>query len=159
MAINIVLVEPEIAKNASIIARMCAQLNCKLHIIKPLGFSLDDHDFTHGGGGAMEYWPYIDGTIYKDFNTFFDKYKNHRIFITSSKGTEYYSNIKFQDEDVIIFGNDSTGLSKEILDTYKNNCIKIPVNKLIKDKPLSLSTSVIIIASEALRQLNFPNLV
>lgn len=159
MAINIVLVEPEIAKNASIIARMCAQLNCKLHMIKPLGFSLDDHDFTHGGGGAMEYWPYVNGTIYKDFNTFLDKYKNHRIFITSSKGTEYYSNIKFQDEDVIIFGNDSTGLSKEILDTYKNNCIKIPVNKLIKDKPLSLSTSVIIIASEALRQLNFPNLI
>lgn len=154
--INIVLFEPEIPQNTGNIMRTCAGTNAVLHLIKPLGFSLDDKYLKRSGVNYIEHCKYF---LYENFEDFFSKNSGQFYFLTRYGKNNYtsfdYSNV---DEDIyFIFGKESTGIPKEILKNNIDHCMRIPINDNIR--ALNLSNCVAIMLFEALRQQNYPNLL
>lgn len=154
--INIVLYEPEIPGNTGNIMRTCAGTNAKLHLIEPLGFSLDE---KHIKRSAVNYIQYCDYTIYKNFDDFKEKNVGTYYYLTrygkKSHTSFDYSNV---DENIyFIFGKESTGIPKEILKNDLNRCMRMPMTDHIR--ALNLSNTVAIMVYEALRQQNYPNLL
>lgn len=154
MAINIVLVEPEIPQNTGNIARTCALTNSILHLVKPLGFSVDDKHLKRAG---LDYWPLVDVRYYENFQELIDKYPDGVFYFATTKANRFYTEVKYTDGCFIVFGKETKGLSNDILSRYWDKTIKIPMRQKLK-RSLNLSNSVNIILYEALRQLNFPNL-
>ncbi len=152
MAINIVLFEPEIPPNTGNVARTCAATGTKLHLIKPLGFSIDDKHLKRAG---LDYWNLLDISIYDSIYDLLEKYKGSEFFFSTTKAKKFYSNVIYKDECFLIFGKETAGLPKEILDSNKEFCIKIPMVKNEKARSLNLSNSVNIVLFEALRQTGF----
>ncbi len=154
--INIVLYEPEIPMNTGNIMRTCAGTDVKLHLIEPLGFSLDEKSVKRSGANYIE-------------NCDYTVYKNYEEFLKSNKGTFYflsrYGNKKHTDFDYsnpneniyFVFGKESTGIPKEILKENFEQCLRIPTNDKIR--ALNLSNTVAIMIYEALRQQNFNDLL
>ena len=101
MAIHIVLVEPEIPPNTGNIARSCAATETVLHLVKPLGFSIDDRSLKRAG---LDYWPYVKLQIHESLDDFMDEYRDRRMFLATTKGKHIYTDIQFKDEDMILFG-------------------------------------------------------
>lgn len=155
MAINIVLHEPEIPHNTGAIGRTCVLTDTKLHIIKPLGFDIDDRSLKRAG---LDYWHLIDLTIYENTEDFFDKNKNINFYLASTKTDKKYCDIAFKDEDFIIFGKETAGIPDEMLKSFPDRVIRIPMRSDLR-RSLNLANSVNIILYEALRQLNFLSLV
>jgi len=155
MAINIVLVEPEIPPNTGNVARSCAATGSVLHLVKPLGFSIDNKQLKRAG---LDYWPFVTLIVHESLNGFLDEYSGSRMFFASTKGKQLYDTVKFADGDMIVFGKETAGLPREIIERYKENSIRIPMAEDTRLRSLNLSNSVNIILFEALRQLNFPNL-
>ncbi|MDF2546294.1 MAG: trmL [Anaerosolibacter sp.] len=156
MAINIVLFEPEIPPNTGNIARSCAATGSRLHLIKPLGFSIDDKQLKRAG---LDYWDLLEIHVYENLNDFFDKYPHGRFYFATTKAKKYYTDMQFEDEDFIVFGKETAGLPPEVLANNMETCIKIPMLPIDKARSLNLSNSVNIVLFEALRQLGFENLV
>jgi tRNA (cytidine/uridine-2'-O-)-methyltransferase len=156
MSINVVLFEPEIPPNTGNIARTCAVTGSRLHLIKPLGFSIDDKHLKRAG---LDYWELLDLSIYENINEFFDKNKGIKIFFVTTKGKQFYTDINYTDECFIIFGKETGGLPLEILQQNEKRCIRIPMLENQKARSLNLSNSVNIVLYEALRQTGFINLV
>lgn len=154
MAINIVLVEPEIPQNTGNIARTCALTNSVLHLVKPLGFSVDDKHLKRAG---LDYWPLVDVRYYENFQELIDKYPDGVIYYATTKAKKFYTEVEYKDGCFIVFGKETRGLSDDILSKNWDKAIKIPMRHNLK-RSLNLSNSVNIILYEALRQLNFPNL-
>ncbi|MDD3048858.1 MAG: tRNA (cytidine(34)-2'-O)-methyltransferase [Bacilli bacterium] len=153
--INIVLFEPEIPQNTGNIMRTCVATNSKLHLIKPLGFSLEDKYLKRSG---LDYLEYLDYQVYENYNDFVSKNKGTYYFLTrygKKPHTSFdYSNEK---EDIyLIFGKESTGIEKSILIDNLDNCMRIPINDKVRS--LNLSNCVAIMLYEVLRQQSFINL-
>lgn len=151
MALNIVLVEPEIPQNTGNIARTCALTKTKLHLIRPLGFSVSDKYLKRAG---LDYWNLVDISYYDNFPQILSRYPKGEFYYATTKGSNLYTEVKYKDECFIVFGKETKGLSKEILEGNSNKAIKIPMIQEI-GRSLNLSNSVNIILFEALRQLNF----
>ena len=153
--INIVLFEPEIPQNTGNIMRTCAGTNTKLHLIKPLGFSLEDKYLKRSG---VNYIDKCNFEVYENFDDFASKNRGSFYFLTRYGTKEYTSYDYKNEEDVyLIFGKESTGIPKEILTKYIDRCVRIPINDNIR--ALNLSNCVAIMLFEVLRQKDFPELL
>lgn len=150
MAINIVLVEPEIPQNTGNIARTCAAIRARLHLVKPLGFSLESKYLKRAG---LDYWHLLEVFFHDSLEDFFMTYPNEKTYFATTKGGNNYSNMNFQDGSFILFGKETGGLPKELLEKNLDTSIRIPMAD--EARSLNLSNSVAIIAYEAMRQLNF----
>lgn len=153
MAFNIVLHEPEIPSNTGNIGRTCVATGTHLHLIRPLGFKIDDKKIKRSG---MDYWKDLNLTIYDDWDDFLEKNPGARIFYATTKGRNVYSEVEFKDGDFLVFGKESAGIPEEILIKHPHEAIRIPMGRDIRS--LNLSNSVAIVLYEALRQNNFMEL-
>lgn len=154
MNLNIVLYQPEIPQNTGNIARTCVLTDSKLHLIKPLGFSLDEKHLKRAG---LDYWQYLDLEIHESYEDFRNKYKEANIYLSTTKRSRIYSQVTFKEGDFIMFGRESSGVPEYIREDIKDNCIRVPMINTTT-RSLNLSNSVSIVAYEALRQLGFPNM-
>lgn len=163
MKINIVMVEPEIPQNTGNIARTCAAIGAKLHLVKPLGFSIDDKHLKRAG---LDYWDKLDIEIHESLNDFLNKYAykqngeyiSENMFLASTKSKKAYSDIKYNEfeEVFLLFGKETKGLPEDLIEKNIKQAIRIPMREGLRS--LNLSNSVAIIAYEVLRQNNFDNL-
>ena len=150
---NIVLVEPEIPQNTGNIARTCAATGSRLHIVKPMGFEIDDKKLKRAG---LDYWHLLGVTYYENLDDFFTKNSGGRYFYSTTKGLNTYSEAEFKNGDFILFGKETKGLPEELLKKNKDFCIRIPM--IDEARSLNLSNSVAIVIYEALRQTGFEQL-
>ncbi len=150
MSFNIVLVEPEIPQNTGNIARTCAATGARLHLVKPMGFEIDDKKLKRAG---LDYWHMLDITYYDGIDDFFEKNKNGNFYFASTKSLYRHSDIKFKDNDYILFGKETKGLDEKLLKDNKDKCIRIPM--IEGARSLNLSNSVAIVIYEALRQNDY----
>lgn len=154
MFLNIVLFQPEIPQNTGNIARTCVLTNCKLHLIEPLGFSLDEKHLKRAG---LDYWPYLDLEIHKSYEDLREKYKDRKFYFSTTHASNFHSNVKYKEGDFIVFGRESSGLPDYIRNSEMENCIRVPMINTTT-RSLNLSNTVSIVTYEALRQMNFPNM-
>mgnify|MGYP001853662375 FL=1 len=157
MKLHIVLVEPEIPQNTGNIARTCAAIGAKLHLVRPLGFSIEEKKVKRAG---LDYWDKLDIEEHNSFKEFLEKYKpeEKNMYFVTTKGTHCYSEIDYSgmEEVFILFGKETKGLPEDILKKYIQKTARIPMRKTLRS--LNLSNSVAIVAYEILRQKNFENL-
>lgn len=150
---NIVLVEPEIPQNTGNIARTCAATGSKLHIVKPMGFTIDDKKLKRAG---LDYWHLLGVQYYENIEDFYEKNKGGRFFYSTTKAVNTYADVEFADGDFILFGKETKGLPEELLHENKEWCIRIPM--IDEARSLNLSNAVAIVTYEALRQTDFAQL-
>lgn len=156
MGVNVVLYQPEIPPNTGTIARTCAATATSLHLIKPLGFSIDDKHVKRAG---LDYWKLLDLHVYENVEEFFEKNKDKKIYFGTTKANAYYTDMKYEEDCFIMFGKETAGIPMDILNKYKDTCIKIPMIENEAARSLNLSNSVNIVLFEVLRQLGFKDLV
>ena len=153
--IHIVLFQPEIPQNTGNIMRTCAATDTRLHIIKPMGFKLDEKSVRRSG---MDYRDMVEPEVYEDYEDFCAKNSGRYFFITRY-GQKAPSDVKFIDvnEDIyLIFGRESTGIPKSILRPHLEDCLRLPM--VADARSLNLSNTVAIVVYEVLRQLDYPGL-
>lgn len=150
MLLNIVLVEPEIPQNTGNIARTCAAAGAKLHLVGPLGFSLDDKYLKRAG---LDYWDQVDVEVYADFASFWKEKNPENCWYITTKGERIYSDVKIEDKSWFFFGKETKGLPEPLLRENYSKCIRIPM--LPEARSLNLSNAAAIVIYEALRQQNF----
>lgn len=153
---NIVLVEPEIPANTGNISRTCAVTNCSLHLIKPLGFSIDDKHLKRAG---LDYWHMLDLHIYENIEEFLAQHGDKTLYLATTKTSKHYDEPNYKPGDFILFGPETRGLSAELRAKYPENCIKIPMLDNEAARSLNLSNSAAIIVYEAFRQNGFTGLI
>lgn len=157
MKINVVMVEPEIPQNTGNIARTCAAIGAKLHLVYPLGFLIDDKYLKRAG---LDYWDKLDIEKHDSLEKFLEKYKpeDNNMFFASTKSKQCYSDIDYSkmDEVFILFGKETKGLPEDLLQKYMDKDIRIPMRDSLRS--LNLSNSVAIIVYEVLRQVDFDGL-
>jgi tRNA (cytidine/uridine-2'-O-)-methyltransferase len=151
---NIVLVEPEIPANTGNIARTCAVTGCSLHLVEPLGFSIEDKYLKRAG---LDYWSLLDIHLYKNLAEFLQGKDPRFLFLATKKGSKSYSEINFPKGAYFLFGKETHGLPDSLLQTYPQQCLRIPMQEGVRS--LNLSNSVAIFVYEALRQHHFSGLV
>ena len=154
--INIVLFEPEIPTNTGNIMRTCIATNCKLHLIKPLGFSLDEKSVRRSG---VNYIDKIDLTVYENIEDFYSKNEGTFYYLTRYGHKPHTTgNFSNSDENIyFMFGKESTGIPKEYLRPHLDHCFRLPMSKNVRS--LNLSNTVAIVVYEALRQQNYNDLL
>ncbi|MGG7144814.1 tRNA (uridine(34)/cytosine(34)/5-carboxymethylaminomethyluridine(34)-2'-O)-methyltransferase TrmL [Clostridium nigeriense] len=152
MNLNIVLYQPEIPQNTGNIARTCVLTNSTLHLIKPMGFKIDDKQVKRAG---LDYWSELKLEIHESYEDFMKKYGNERIFLATTHGGEHYDEVSFKEGDFIMFGRETSGVPEEVHNAHEG--IRIPMIKT-STRSLNLSNTVAIIAYEALRQIGFPEM-
>lgn len=151
--LNIVLVEPRIPQNVGNIARTCAATGARLHLVEPLGFSVDDKKLKRAG---LDYWHYLDITYYKDTDDFFLKNPDAVCRYYTTKAQKGYTEAAYPDGVYLIFGREDAGLPEELLMRHPDECVRIPMRGGLRS--LNLSNSVAIGVYETLRQWDFPEL-
>ena len=151
--LNIVLVEPEIPQNTGNIVRTVSATGCKLYLVKPLGFVLDDKHFKRAG---MDYITTADFEVVDSFEEIYQKNKDKQFFFASTKAPKNYCEVSYPKDCFVVFGKESFGLKESLLKEHYNDCIRIPMKE--NTRSLNLSNSVAVIVYEALRQNNFENL-
>lgn len=152
--INIVLHEPEIPQNTGNIARTCAATGASLHLIRPMGFEVDDKKLKRAG---LDYWHQLDITYYDGLDEFMNKHPNAVMYYFSTKAPRAYTEVTYGDEVFLVFGKESKGLPEELLKANKESCVRIPMRENLRS--LNLSNAAAIAVYEVLRQHNFENLV
>ncbi len=150
---NIILHEPEIPQNTGNIARTCAATGAKLHLIEPLGFSIDEKNLKRAG---LDYWELLDVKTYKSFEDFLSQNGWPKIYMATTKSKQTYTDVAYEKDAYIMFGKESAGIPEEILLNYKETAIRIPMIK--EARSLNLSNSVAVVLYEALRQNSFLSL-
>ena len=157
MKLNIVLVEPEIPQNTGNIARTCAAIGAKLHLVYPLGFSISEKSVKRAG---LDYWDKLEIEEHLSFDKFLEKYNPEKtnMFFVTTKGKNVYSDIDYSkmEEVFLLFGKETKGLPEDILQKYLNKTIRIPMRETLRS--LNLSNSVAIVAYDVFRQANFDGL-
>lgn len=157
MKLNVVLVEPEIPQNTGNIARTCAATGAKLHLVKPLGFSISDKYLKRAG---LDYWDKLKIEEHNSLEDFLKKYspEETNMFFVTTKGKQVYSQNIYKElnEIFVLFGKETKGLPEDILIKYINKTIRIPMRENLRS--LNLSNSVAIVAYEILRQNGFNDL-
>jgi len=150
---HIVLLEPEIPHNTGAIGRTCHATGSTLHLIRPLGFSVDERAVQRSG---LDYWKELDVRIYDDFEHFLRENQGARLFMATTKARHSYTDVVYREDDYIVFGRESRGLPEELLLQYPDSAIRIPMKPEMRS--LNLSVSAGIILYEALRQTGFETL-
>jgi tRNA (cytidine/uridine-2'-O-)-methyltransferase len=153
--VNIVLYQPEIPPNTGTIARSCAITGMKLHLIKPLGFDIDEKAVKRAG---LDYWHLLELEVHENIEAFLEKYGDQRIYLSTTKATKYYTDFDYEDDCYLMFGKETAGLPSWLHEKYAEDQIKIPMMQHEDVRSLNLSNSVNIVAFEVLRQLGFPGL-
>lgn len=152
--LNIVMVEPEIPQNTGNIARTCAATGARLHLVRPLGFEINDKYLKRAG---LDYWHLLDITYYDDLQDFFEKTKGGHYYYLSTKGTHIHSDVSYPDKSYLLFGKETKGLPEELLLDNQDSTLRIPM--IDEARSLNLSNSVAIAVYEVLRQWNYPTLL
>lgn len=153
MALNIVLVNPEIPQNTGNIARTCAATGAVLHLIEPLGFSLADKYLKRAG---LDYWHLMTYHTWPDLASFLAAHPGTRMHFASTKAPRSYTEATYAADDYLVFGCETRGLPENLLERVYDHCIRIPMRP--EARSLNLSNAVAIVLYEALRQLDFPDL-
>ena len=151
--IHIVLLEPEIPQNTGNIARTCAATGASLHLIRPMGFEIDDKKLKRAG---LDYWDKLDITYYDGLADFMARHKGACIYYFTTKAPRAYTEISYPDEVFIMFGKESAGLPEELLFQNPDRAVRIPMREHLRS--LNLSNSVAIAVFEILRQYQFDGL-
>ncbi len=154
MTLNIVLVEPQIPQNTGNIARTCAATGARLHIVKPMGFEIDDKKLKRAG---LDYWYLLDITYYENITDFFEKNPDGEFFYFTTKGKNIYSDVKYPDNAYIVFGREDAGLDESLLHDNPDRCVRLPM--IAEARSLNLSNTVAIGTYEVLRQWGYPELL
>lgn len=151
MAINIVLVEPEIPQNAGNIVRTCAVTGSILHMVRPLGFEVTDKYLKRAG---LDYWHFVDIRYYDSIEEVMDKYyTGDNFYFYSTKAKIIHSDAKYKDGDFLVFGKETKGLPESLLEKHYSECVRIPM--MDQTRSLNLSNSVCVGVYEVLRQINY----
>ena len=153
MTLNIVLVSPQIPQNTGNIARTCAATGARLHLVRPMGFTVDDRKLKRAG---LDYWHLLDITYYESLDDFFEKNAGGEFFFFTTKGRKRYSDVSYPDGAFLVFGREDAGLPEELLFENPLLCVRLPM--IDEARSLNLSNTVAVAAYEALRQWDFPAL-
>ena len=153
MAINIVLYSPEIPQNTGNIARTCAATGARLHLIKPLGFEIDNARLRRAG---LDYWDKLDITYYENADEFFARHADEKIYYFSTKAPRAYTEVAYEGDVYLMFGCETRGLPEPLLEANPNTCVRIPMRDTLRS--LNLSNSVAVAVYEVLRQWDFKGL-
>lgn len=151
---HIVLYQPEIPQNTGNIARTCAATGATLHLIKPLGFSLEDKYLKRAG---LDYWRMMQYHVYENFDELLERYPNAHMHFLSTKAPRGYTETAYGEEDFLVFGCETRGLPESLLARVYERCVRIPM--VADARSLNLSNSVAIVLYEALRQQEFTGLL
>ncbi len=150
---HIVLIEPEIPQNTGNIVRTCALTGTVLHLVKPLGFSLEDRFLKRAG---LDYWEQAEVRVWDSFEDFILHYSGHTLFLASSKAAKNYDQVKYSATSVLVFGCETRGLPETLRAAYPEQCIRIPMVDF--GRSLNLANAVAVLLYEALKQNHFPGL-
>ena len=149
--LNVVLYEPEIPPNTGNIIRLCANTGCRLHLIEPLGFNLEDKQMRRAG---LDYSEYATVTVHPDFQGFLDSEKPQRLFGLTTKGSHHYHKVSYQPGDYLMFGPETRGLPSSVRESLSpERCIRVPMRP--ESRSLNLSNTAALVVYEAWRQLDF----
>ncbi len=151
--INIVLHEPEIPQNTGNIARTCAATGASLHLIRPLGFEIDDKKLKRAG---LDYWHLLDITYYDGLDDFFAKHPDADFYCFSTKAPRKYTDVRYPENVYLFFGKETKGLPEEFLHDHPDRCVRLPMREGLRS--LNLSNSVAVAVYEVLRQSDFAGL-
>ena len=151
---NIVLVEPEIPQNTGNISRTCAVTGCRLHLVRPLGFSVDDRYLKRAG---LDYWKDLEIFYYDSFIELESKFPEASFHLLSTHAQKSYAEVRYRPGDFLVFGKETAGLGPEILSTRMDRAVRIPM--LPDRRSLNLSNSAAIVVYEALRQNEFKGMI
>jgi len=151
--VHIVLVEPEIPQNTGNIARTCALTRSVLHLVKPLGFSLEDRYLKRAG---LDYWDKVEVNVWDSLDHLWQAFPQQRKWLATTRTERGYQEITYELDDMLIFGAESRGLPASVINAHPDRLIRIPMLDI--GRSLNLSNSVAIILYEALRQHSFPGL-
>ncbi len=152
--IHIVLVSPEIPQNTGNIARTCAVTGCALHLVKPLGFSIDDKHLKRAG---LDYWDKVVVGVYENFQELEKKYPNAKFYPVETEGSRFYTDIIYPEDAFFVFGKETKGLPHDIVEKYKENLVRLPMREGLRS--LNLSNAAAVMVYEALRQKGFEGLI
>lgn len=155
MSIEIVLYQPEIPPNTGNIARTCALTGTPLHLIRPLGFSIDEKSVKRAG---LDYWHLLDLKVHDSLEDFLECCGHRKIYLSTTKAEEMYHDVSFEEDCLIIFGRETAGLPDDLHQRYPEGRFKIPMREHEDVRSLNLSNSVAIVLYEALRQNSFTQL-
>jgi tRNA (cytidine/uridine-2'-O-)-methyltransferase len=149
---NIVLVEPEIPPNTGNVARLCAATKSRLHLIEPFGFKLDDSQLKRAG---MDYWQQVEWYRWRNWSEFEKQLSSSaRLWFVESNGPRHYAEVNYFPDDYLVFGRETAGLPKALLEKFPENWLRIPMFNA-QSRSLNLSNCVALVLYEALRQQNF----
>ncbi|HIW75314.1 MULTISPECIES: tRNA (cytidine(34)-2'-O)-methyltransferase [Gordonibacter] len=152
--LNIVLVEPEIPQNTGNIARTCACVGARLHVVEPMGFRLTQKQLARAG---CDYWDQVEVVRWACADAFFEAHSKDELHLFTGRAERSFADVSFGADAFLVFGRESRGLDESILDAYANRCVRIPMREGLRS--LNLSNAVAIATYEALRQQGFPNLL
>ncbi|MDD6142036.1 MAG: tRNA (uridine(34)/cytosine(34)/5-carboxymethylaminomethyluridine(34)-2'-O)-methyltransferase TrmL [bacterium] len=151
---HIVLYQPEIPQNTGNIARTCAATGSTLHLIKPLGFSLEDKYLKRAG---LDYWRMMEYHVYENFEELLERYPHARMHFLSTKAPRSYAQVQYGPDDFLVYGCETRGLPESLLSRVYERCVRIPMVEGARS--LNLSNSVAIVLYEALRQQQFAGML
>ncbi len=152
--LNIVLVEPEIPQNTGNIARTCAAIGATLHLVRPLGFAIDDRKMKRAG---LDYWDKLNVKFYDSLADFMAVHEDDNLYFFTTKGQHCYTDVTYPDTVYLVFGRETRGLPEDLLYAHPDQCLRIPMRNHLRS--LNLSNSVAVAAYEVLRQEKFDALI
>lgn len=151
--LHLVLLEPEIPQNTGNIARTCSALGAVLHLIEPLGFSLEDRYLRRAG---LDYWPYVQVRVHPNLEVFFQEYGTEGLYLASRRGKRFYTEVEYPDPCYFLLGKESVGLPQGLLERFPGRVIRIPTKEGVRS--LNLSSAAAVLAYEYARQHGFRGL-
>jgi len=152
--LHLVLVEPRIPPNTGNVSRLCAATGCALHLVEPLGFSIDDRALKRAG---LDYWDHVRLVLHASLEDFLALAPRERLWLFAPRASQRYDRVPYRRGDMLVFGTEVTGLPQTLLDAMPDRTVRIPMRPQ-SVRSINLSTSVGIAAFEALRVLNFPEM-
>ena len=151
--LNVVLIEPEIPQNTGNIARTCACVGARLHLVEPMGFRLTERNLARAG---CDYWDQVDIVRWSCAREFFDEHGEDELHLFTGQTQRSFADVSYGEDAFLLFGRESRGIDQEILQHYESACVRIPMRDGLRS--LNLSNAVAIAAYEALRQQGFSGL-
>lgn len=148
--LHLVLCQPEIPGNTGNIARLCAGADIWLHLVRPLGFELDNRHLDRAG---LDYWPHVKLCVYDDFEALEAHFPRRRLYLFTKKARRLYTDIEVEPGTVFVFGRESRGLDDSMLERYEDRCFRIPINESVRS--LNLANACAVATYEGLRQLEW----
>ena len=149
---NVVLIEPEIPPNTGNVARLCAATKSRLHLIEPFGFKLDDRQLKRAG---MDYWEQVEWHRWPNWTQFLGQISiDARLWMIESNGPRHYAQVRYGQDDYLVFGRETAGLPNDLLARYRETWVRIPMFNP-QARSLNLSNCVALVLYEALRQVNY----